>query len=152
MATIDHLCSRLDPERLKRTREPKTVLSCYQCNQKRSIKEQAALTPEEKVRLSQQRRKKRRPKEHRGLEPTCDIIEDKLVFEDHTSFNRQLGYLHRILNYALNIIRDNGVSEKEQTEEQTEKLEKIVEQIRLSLLGMNEIDGPVRDIMQKGCG
>jgi hypothetical protein len=98
----------------------------------RSRKEQEALTREEKVVRSQQRRKKKRPLKQ-SLTLRLDAIDDRMVFKDHDAFNNQLGHLHRLLNYAANIVRDNGVLE--QTAEQTAELKQIVEQISLSILG-----------------
>ena len=52
-ATIDHLNSKLSVTRIQRhDGVPQTVLACYECNQRRSREEQAALPPQELRRRS----------------------------------------------------------------------------------------------------
>ena len=47
LATIDHLDSRLNPERGKKAGELRKVVACWQCNNDRGIKEEKALGIEE---------------------------------------------------------------------------------------------------------
>lgn len=52
-ATLDHLYSKLDPQRHATPGQPhEYVLACYRCNGLRSHKENRALSPEEKRRRS----------------------------------------------------------------------------------------------------
>lgn len=46
-ATIDHLRSRLNPERRRKADGEQTVLACSKCNQQRNRQEELALSPEE---------------------------------------------------------------------------------------------------------
>lgn len=55
MATIDHVISRLNPQRwvVRKEGEMRKVLACYECNHKRSEQEVNALPKEEIFRRSQ---------------------------------------------------------------------------------------------------
>jgi hypothetical protein len=145
MATIDHIYSRLHPKRLEAPRGERhedlsrTVLACFQCNQERSRREQAELSPEEKLERSQRNRRKRKLQRghpsHFADPPALDKVTKRIEFTDHESLNHDLGHLHRLLNHATNIIRDNGVLGKELTAEQEAEMQQVADQIRLSLLG-----------------
>lgn len=59
MATIDHLRSRLHPDREKHTDEPTTVLACWKCNNQRGTAEVKGLSAAERIERSQRGHRKK---------------------------------------------------------------------------------------------
>lgn len=135
MATIDHLRSRYDSTRKERSpedNEPRTVLACHACNDKRNEEEQAQVPTEERSRRSRYLNRKRHRKRKKWKEKLSTYFTERMVLPfHHEEFNKQVRHLHFLANRGVSLIRDKS----EESNEAEEELQEIAAEIYLALTG-----------------
>jgi len=152
MATIDHLRSRYDETRkekpTKENNEPRTVLACHACNDKRNEEEQAKVPKEELTKRARRMSHKRRRRCKKWRDKVQQHFTEKIdPSQEHDEFNKQVSQLHLVVNRGVELLRKqaglphwtdkvDGVPKLPTDPEEIEKgLQEVVAELRLAFTG-----------------